>query len=154
MLLGGAPNQGRQPSRQVRRRLVPPFLRQPGVAADVQEAHRRRAVQSLVQAGPFQRGLDVLDGALAPGVFLLPAVHRQERLAHEGGQPGAEIGLSMQHLCLRHPSFEEWLLDLRAPPVRLRLDDPAEAVRADPEPPLDDEGRKPTGVQELDHGDH
>ena len=48
-----------------------------------------------------------------------------------------------QHLARRHPPSRRGMLDLGAPPVGLRLGDPAQAVRADPKPPLDDDGPEP-----------
>jgi len=68
---------------KVRRGFVPPLLGQPGVFGDVEEAHRRRTVQPAEQAGPFQGALHHLDGALAPGVLLLPAVDGEEGLLGE-----------------------------------------------------------------------
>jgi hypothetical protein len=64
MFLGAPPDQGGQLPSQVRRRLVSPLLGQSGVPREVQEAHRRRTMQSTEQTGPFQRILDILEGAL------------------------------------------------------------------------------------------
>ena len=105
-----------------------------------------------VQAGPFQRTLDILHGALAPRVFLLNAVDRDEGLLEHWGHLGPDVGLGIEHLGRRHPSLEEGQLNLGPPPVRLRLDDPAQAVGGDPEPPFDDDGAEPHRELELDRG--
>jgi hypothetical protein len=67
-----------------------------------------------------------------------------------GVDPGSEVGLGLEHLDRRHPSFEEGPLDVGAPPVGLGLGDPAQAVCADPKPALDHEGPNPVRELELD----
>src|SRR6266480_4465342 len=92
MFLGGSPDESGQSLRHLSRSLVSPFLGQPGVPGDVEEAHRRGTMQPVKPADPFQRTLDdLLEGTL-PGVFLLSAICGEEGLFHEGGQPGPELG--------------------------------------------------------------
>ena len=150
MLPRGPADQGGQPRRQVGGGLVSPLLGQPRVPGDVEEAHGRRAANRTVQTRPFQRGLHVLDGALAPGVLLLSVVDGQQRLLHEGGHPGPDVGLGRQHLGLRHPCLEERHLDLGPVPIRLGLDDLAEAVPVRSEQSLDHLRPDPGGELELD----
>jgi hypothetical protein len=78
-------------------------------------------------------------------------VHAQEGLLEEGGHPGPQVGLGLQHLALRHTGFEERLNDLGPVPVRLDLSDLAQAVPAGTEPPLDHHGVEAGQVLELDH---
>jgi hypothetical protein len=104
-----------------------------------------------VQTRPFQRALDVLDETLGPGVFLLPVVDGEEGLLDEGGHLGPEVGLRLSHLALGHARRQQRHHDLAVPPLCLRLGDPAQAVPADPKPPLDDNRAEPLCELELDH---
>jgi hypothetical protein len=131
VLLRRPPDERGHPLGQVRRGLVPPLFGQARVTADVEEADRLRTMQPTVQAGLLESDLDVLESALAPGVFLLRVVHGEEGLLGEGCYLGPEIGLGIQHLSLRHPPLDEGHLDVCSPPVGLRLDDPAQTVGAD-----------------------
>jgi hypothetical protein len=107
-------------------------------------------VQPTIQTGPFQRVLDGLNGARAPGVFLLPVVDGQERLLDEGGDPGPQVGLGLHHFALRHPSLEQGLDNLGPVPLRLGLGDPAQVVPVGPEPTLYDHGPESGRELELD----
>src|SRR5918996_1316221 len=118
---------------------------------DVEKRDRRGMAHPTVQTGPLQRVLDVLDEALAPCVLLLPVVDGQEGLLDQGNHPGPQVGLPLQHLALGHASLEEGLLHLGLPPVRLGLGDPAQAVPAEPEPPLDDHRTESVRELELEH---
>ena len=107
-------------------------------------------MQPTEEPRAFQRILDIFEGALAPSVFLLAPVDGHEHLLHQRIDPGPEVRLGLEHLDRRHPSLEEGLLDVGAPPAGLGLGDPAQAVRADTKPPLDDDGPDPVRELELD----
>src|SRR5918999_1287954 len=150
VLLGGPSHKGGQPRRQIRGGLIPPLLGQSRVSGDVEEAHRRRTVEPTEQTRLLQDAFDLLDETLAPGVFLMPVVDGEEGLLDKGSHPGPEVALSVQHLALGHAPLEEWLLDLGAPQVRLRVGDPAQTIRADTEPSLDNSGPEPLRELKLD----
>jgi hypothetical protein len=122
------------------------------VYPEMSEAYGRRAVYPTVQTCPFQRALHVLHRALAPCVLLLPVVDGQQGLLHEGGHPGPDLGLGREHLGLRHSSLEQRLLDLGPIPIRLGLDDPAEALPVGAEQSLDHLRLDPGGELQLDRG--
>jgi hypothetical protein len=110
--------------------------------------------QSTEQAGSLQGGLDVLDRALAPRVLLLSVVDGHQRLLKQRGHPRTELRLCLQHLRLRHPSLEEGQLDIGTPQFRLRVGDPAEAVRVDPEQLRDNRRADSLRELELDRRHH
>ena len=85
-------------------------------------------MQSGVETGSFQGGLDFFDEPLAPGVLLLTVVNGEERLFGQRCHQGPEVGLFRQHLAFLHTGVEEWLHDFGPIPLRFGLGDPAQAV--------------------------
>jgi hypothetical protein len=146
-------DEGAEGSCQVGRGLVSTLFRQPRVPGDVEEADRRRTAQPAEQAGLLQRPFDVFDECPAPSVFLLTVVDRHGGSFSQLRHTRPEIRLGLQRRPLRHARFEERLHDLRPPPVRLCLGDPAKTVPAHTEPPLDDDGAEPIRELELDRLD-
>jgi hypothetical protein len=72
----GPPDQDAERARQLGG-LVAALLGQPGIAHQVQEAHRWHPLWPVEHAGGVQRSLDVLDQLLGPQELLLPAVDAQ-----------------------------------------------------------------------------
>ncbi len=76
---------------QAGRGRVAAFLREARVAADVQEAHRGRMLETAVQAGIGQHHFEAFDDVAGPRARLLQVVHRDDRALGEGAQLIAEV---------------------------------------------------------------
>ena len=61
-------------------RLIAAFLRQPRVAGDIEEAHRRWPVQPAFDAGVGDRRFQDSDDVPAPRMRLLSVIHGEQRV--------------------------------------------------------------------------
>ncbi len=106
-------------------------------------------MQPSEETRSFQRVLDILEGALAPSVFLLPAVDRRGSPLPWTDRSVTRGRLGPRASGRRHPALEERLLDVGAPPVRIRSRRSGACCRRRPEPPLDHDVPEPVRQHEL-----
>ena len=70
-------DEARDPGGEIGRLLVAALLGQPAVARDVEEADRRRTLETRVQTGPDQDALEPFEDVAHPGVRLLAVEERR-----------------------------------------------------------------------------
>jgi hypothetical protein len=87
-------------------------------------------------------------------MLLLPVIDGEHGPLDERRDLRRELVRHLEHLALGCPGLQERHFDLRVPPVRLGLGDPAQALAVDPQPPLDDDRPEAPRHLELDGRDH
>jgi hypothetical protein len=135
VLAGQAAHQHRQRLDQRGGGLVAPLLGEPGVAGQVQKAHRRDPLGAGAGADLPQRRLDVLDLVLDPGQLLLAVVDGHDRPVQQRRELGVEPGGQLQGLLLTHAGLQHRQLDAGVVGLALGLGGQAQAIGPGPADP-------------------
>ena len=95
-----------------------------------------------MQARLFEGGRDSVDDVRRPHVRLLCVVDRHQRPVRGVGQPRRDLARAFGDACRGAAVGHHLLLDLRAPPLGLRLGHPSQAVPVDAQCAFDGPGAK------------
>ena len=121
------------------RRRIPTLVGEARVPGDVEEAHRRRPVDPLLQTRPLERGPHRGHDVARPDMPLLGAVDRQQGVDRQEAEPWGDLGRPPAEILLGQAAGKHRIGDLAAPPLALGFGNSPQALAVDAQAALDRE---------------